>query len=1045
MHWNFNMRAGFLAAVLAAIALVLGPTLRAAEPNREIKLLRALGKEASARRAAALRLKTLAKGASPQAPSSGLSRSAAAQGNGRKKKASTRKTTYTSRTFEQARALAEKRDMPLAVTWSGGGGESMFFKNGRYGPKFVWVHLNTTKDAATLKKLGKDAYFAYGKGRDNGDANNHQASGYIFMNADGVIYSRLPKVSDRGIDRMLVAVCRRHYGYKDFHGTSTFDGRPDPRAMPGKIKILPTPKKIHVWKDCSECKHFIEKAMPYIRSKYPGNWYGGMLGSWTSVPAMMMYGKDDALLKQQFEGRAEHYIKNAPTTFSGYMNWFLAGNGLSMSEYALRYGLTPKLQGMMEKTHQDAAEYIDDCLSWFHHPRKGGKNYSWEIGFIGCMYHAGFAEMDYMGVVVEPGLSLARAASSRGSYGSVGGPSKNGVIVSGMYPAGRADDPFTQHWAQYQWGGREQVQGHNPKGGIYPQQQHAYANWNWMGAAVGIHRMGPAHYDNWATEWIHALIKLQLEDGSVPQLVNDTSAGTKDPMDYVKVVMEKNGTDDGGARKKTGNWEATGVIASIVLMSEPGAFYGVPIKPKGSLPNQDAYRKAETYFKQKQYADAHTYYSVVLPPGKALHLVPSARVKMRVCEEKLCLDPGKRREMALAIARYPAETRADAGVQLYRKLGKQSLVISSINGKKLSAEALLAYGLIQKGNYGEGLSKIKECEAEASEYDKKSFRTIEAYVLADVKIRLERIAVVKSSGDVYQLFNAVAAADKDCKGVEYYEKELSEIRTHLALPQSLNLKVLGEEYSKLIDSSTTLKLLTYLTNLEEFAERNSKNAYGVLARDEVTQYRDDIKKAVAEVNKLLEIGDAYSAKAKMAKCEKMYRMYSLFEELAVSPREALKSKENLERIKLGGTYERLLNDKSSSSKPGAYITRLNAFIAKSADTYYGGLASDLNKGMLAGIDSHVTRIAALNASGDVYLADRQLNKLYKAYGTNKTYVQKTAELKELFKTRENRKLISTGKMYYRILQMKPGRDKDRTIVAFKKKYGDTYYGKLLKK
>ena len=983
MHWNLNLRTGFTAAILAATML-----------------------------------------------SFGLSGTASAQGRGKK--------TYPSKRFEEARAVAEKKDMPIAVTWSDGSGENMSYKkSSKYGPKFVWVHLNTKKDAATLRQLGKDAYFTYGKMRSNEDGKNHKTSGYIFMNADGVIYSRLPRVMDRGIDRMLVAVCRRHYGYADFYGTSIFNGRPNPRAMPGKIKILPTPKNIHVWKDCPQCKKFIRKAMPYIRSKYPGNWYGGMLGSWTCVPAMMMYGKDDKLLKQHFEDRAGHYIKCAPTVFGGYMNWFLAGTSMSMSEYALRYGLTPKLKTMMEKTHQDASEYIDECLGWFHHPRKGGKNYSWEQGMIGCLYQAAFAEMDYMGITVEPGLSLARAACNRGSYGSVGGPGKNGMVVAGMYAAGRADDAFTRHWAKWQWGGREPEQRHNPEGGIYPQQQHAYANWHWMGAAVGLHRMGPAHYDNWATEWIHALIKLQLADGSVPQLQNDTSEGKEDPMDYVKHVKAQEGAGKG-------NWEATGVVASMVLMSEPGAFYGVPIKPKGSLPNAEAYKKANKYFNQKRYAEAYPLFSVVLPPGEALHLVPSARLKMRVCEEHLCLDLGKRKKIALAIAKYPAETRAQAGVQLYGSIGSQGPVIVSINSDKLSTDARAAYGMIQKGDYATGLSKIKECEAEATEYDKRSIRTMKKYIQDDVNNHLKRIAAVTRSQDVYQLYNAVAAADKTCKGVESYEKELSAIRTQLARPESLKLKVVGEEYNKLVDSSK-MRLLDYLTKLEEFAARNPKSVYGIKASEEIATYQADINTAVAEVNGLLQKGDAYAAKGKMAKCEKKYGKYSFFEERAAPLREALQSKKTLELIKVGRKYQYFLNDKTASSKPGIYIKTLSTFVEKNAGTYYGGLASELMKEAIAEMDDRVKTIVELHASGDVYKADWKLKRSDKAYNGNKSYLEKTAELRKILKTDESRKQISIGRMYYMTIRQKPGKKKDKMVEFFKKKYGTTYYGKLLEK
>ncbi len=582
-------------------------------------------------------------------------------------------------TFEEAQQLAEENDMPIAVTWSADSGESMSSENSTYGKKFVWVHLDAQYDAAILKKLGKDAYFKHGKMRSNEDGKNHKTSGYIFMNAKGDIYSRLPNTSDRGIKGMLVGVCRRHYGYEGFYGTTTFNGRPAPKDMPGKLEILPAPSDLHVWKDCDKCSKFIHKAMPYIASEYPNNWYGGMLGSWTCVPAMMMYGKHDRLLKKHFEVRAEHYYSKASTTFGGYMNWFLAGNGLSMSEYALRYGLTPKIQELLEKTHQDAAEYVDDSLSWFHHPRKGGSNYSREIGMIGCFYQAVFSEMDYMGLTAEPGLSLARAACSRGAYGSVGGPGKNGIVVSGMYPAGRADDPFTQQWQKWQWGGKEPT-----GGGIFPQQQHAYANWHWMGAAVGMHRMGPGHYNEWATKWIHTLIELQLPDGSIPKLENDTSEGTKDPMDYVRHVNAKS--------NKKGNWEGTGVLASMILMTEPGAFYGVPMKPKGSMPNREAFDEGERLFKEKRYAEAYSYFAVVLPrgvgaskarpsgldrfkpttekssPGDSVELVPSARVKLRICEEKIVPNEMERRKHALTLAKLPAEKRAEAGIALYRKL-----------------------------------------------------------------------------------------------------------------------------------------------------------------------------------------------------------------------------------------------------------------------------------------------------------------------------------------------------------------------------------------
>jgi hypothetical protein len=569
--------------------------------------------------------------------------------------------TWT-KSLAEAKQTAAKKNFPIAVFWSDGTGGADT-GSGKLSKKFVWLKLDKEKDASTLKAIGVDDYFTFGKMRSNDEGKHNAANGFVFMNSKGDIYSRLPTATpERGIDRMLIAVARRHYGPEGLYGSGA-DGQYHadglPKELPGRITILPTPEKLHIWKDCKKCTAFIEKAMPYLSEKYPSNWYGGMLGGLTVVPAMIMYGKDDAKLKQHFTARAKHYYTAAPTTFGGYMNWFRAGNNLAMTEYALRFGLTTELETMMNDTQQGASEYIDDCQSWFHHPRKGGKNYSLEQGMIGVIFHASFAQMDFMGLQAEPGLSLARMACNRGSYGSAGGPGKNGLLVAGSYPVGLANDPFIQAWAQYQWGGKEPVQRHNPTGGIFPQWQHAYAPWHWMGTAIGLHRMGPAHYNDWAETWCHTLINLQLADGSTPKLENDTRTGTKgDPMKYVEHIRSKS---------SKGNWESTGVIASMILMTEPGAFYGVPIKPKGSLPNQKAFDAGKRAFSSRSYSKAYANFAIVLPPGNNLELVPQARIHMRELQKKLCPDRVERQKRARKIASFSAEKRAKGEIAIYGK------------------------------------------------------------------------------------------------------------------------------------------------------------------------------------------------------------------------------------------------------------------------------------------------------------------------------------------------------------------------------------------
>jgi len=242
-----------------------------------------------------------------------------------------------------------------------------------------------------------------------------------------------------------------------------------------------------------------------------------------------------------------------------------------------------------------------------------------------------------------------------------------------------------------------------------------------------------------------------------------------------------------------------------------------------------------------------------------------------------------------------------------------------------------------------------------------------------------------------------------------------------------------------------MRLLDYLTQLEEFAEKNPKNVYGIMARDEVATHQSDIKTAVAEVNRLLAMGDAYAAKGKMAKCEKKYGKYSFYEAMAVRLREALQSKKTLALINVGRKYQYFLNDKTASSKPGIYIKTLSTFVEKNAGTYYGGLASELMKEAIAEMDDRVKTIVELHASGDVFKADWKLKRADKAYSGNRSYLEKTAELKKVLRTNESRKQISIGRIYYMVIRQKPGKKKDKMVDAFKKKYGKTYYGKLLNK
>ncbi|MDE0838921.1 MAG: hypothetical protein OSB41_07695, partial [Kiritimatiellae bacterium] len=587
-----------------------------------------------------------------------------------------------AKSLAEAKKTAAKKDFPIAIWWSDGSGtDTPVTPKGRFGDlekEFIWVRLDKTEDAATLTAIGVDAYFAMGNPTDSSKT-MHRTSGYVFMNAKGDIYARLPgnkaKWSPDWFDSMLISLCRRHYGPEKFYVDKSVDisGASDPSAfgrpkkMSAKVKTRKTPTELHTWKSCDICKGFLDKAMPYIESQYPGNWYGGMLGAWPANAALTMYGKD-ALVKKKYLKSAQDYYKNAPTVFAGYLNWFRAGNAMSVTEYALQHGLTPDFEKILVDTQQYASEYIDESMAWFHHPRRGGRNYSSKQGLIASLFHASFVEMEFMGLEAEPGLSLARSSQGRYAYGSSDQPGKTGLLVAALYASGWPDDPFTSFQRDPMLNGPEKDRGvlSYPRAN-FPGYAHGYAPWAWMGCAVGLHRMGPAEYAEWADLWVHPLITLQLEDGSIPKLPNDTfpqgpHAVGDDPMPYINLTKKSD----------KGIYECTAVVAAIVLMTEPGAYWGLPIKPSGSLPNKKAFDAGKRALTSRDYPTAYANFAIVLPPGDHLELVPQARIHMRELQIKLSPDRAERRKRARKIASFSAEKRAKGEIAIYAKAAKRT-------------------------------------------------------------------------------------------------------------------------------------------------------------------------------------------------------------------------------------------------------------------------------------------------------------------------------------------------------------------------------------
>jgi hypothetical protein len=183
---------------------------------------------------------------------------------------------------------------------------------------------------------------------------------------------------------------------------------------------------------------------------------------------------------------------------------------------------------------------------------------------------------------------------------------------------------------------------------------------------VGLHRIGPAEYAEWADLWLHPLISLQLADGGIPKLPNDAfptgpHAVGDDPMPYIELTKKE---------EQKSIYECTATVAAIVLMTEPGAYWGLPIKPSGSLPNKEAFDAGKRAITSRDYPTAYANFATVLPPGDNLELVSQARIHMRELQIELCPDRAERRKRARKIASFSAEKRAKGEIAIYAKAVK---------------------------------------------------------------------------------------------------------------------------------------------------------------------------------------------------------------------------------------------------------------------------------------------------------------------------------------------------------------------------------------
>ncbi len=407
---------------------------------------------------------------------------------------------------------------------------------------------------------------------------------------------------------------------------SVFASPPAPAASP--------PGAVHAgdYRTCKTCAAALEKSFGHVKSNLGksvlgGQWYAEFLGAFYAGFAFLAEGNSPAEAKQC----AEHVCKyfDWVKRHGGYEGWFCSMAMLYLTEYGLRYGLTPEMAAKLEWGAKWAHKTREKEGGWFHGPRWGQGNYALDISSVGCGYFMALEEMRALGLQTGPALDEAREyvemvcdgrSVAYGLWGRGGfSLAAASYVFLGLTSTGQDGDPRVAGIGRHLQESCRDVR-----------KAHASGNLHHFAVAAALHRVGPEAYGRFAQYYLHDLIIPNLRpDGTIAAFPNDE--GGDAPAAYAKL---KDGSD----------YVSTAILAAMILFERPGAFAPLPVKKRGGISNKDAFRAATEAMEKGDVAKAYKYYAQVLPMGDSDDLVPKAQEALRKIEAPLRLRLQELRE-----------------------------------------------------------------------------------------------------------------------------------------------------------------------------------------------------------------------------------------------------------------------------------------------------------------------------------------------------------------------------------------------------------------
>ena len=375
---------------------------------------------------------------------------------------------------------------------------------------------------------------------------------------------------------------------------------------------------------CSTCNAALARSMEYLRKNFDKDvandgWYAGMLNSFYGGFTFLIEGNSPKEAKVCAE-RMRFYLETWAKKGMGYDGWFASMAMFYMSEYCLRYGTTPELKAALEFGAKFAHKTREAEGGWFHNPRWGGPNYAIDISGVGCGYFAAVRNMDRLGLETGPALAdvndyISKVCDGRSvAYGLTGrggfALASTSYILIGLTSSGAGDDPRVAATGGFLLENVERIR-----------NAHANGNLHHFGVAAALHRTSPEAYARFAGYYLHQyFIPNMASDGSLAPFPNDN---TKPPEEAYAEL------------KKGGDYAATAILTSMLLMTRPGAFSPYPPRKPGLPSNQECFAKAQTLLAAGKLAAGREQLSNVLPGGGEDRLIPVAQKQRKALEDLL--------------------------------------------------------------------------------------------------------------------------------------------------------------------------------------------------------------------------------------------------------------------------------------------------------------------------------------------------------------------------------------------------------------------------